>query len=585
MKKNILGVLATLGIIVPILIWIAWVWIPELFEDDYEFTRGYVCFQIIVGGFVVGVLWLRKGWSSHTNTAASILTIVGVLGTFIGIFLGLREFDPDPVKLQGSIEVLLNGLKIAFGTSIVGIASALLLKGLISPIIQAFQNDPSQDPVEEIIGKFIDALKHVETSGENNLSSQLNGLTETIKAESETTRNVLQGMMGTVDGVPVSFGNLHTLITDGQSKTATQLETLTETVSNKNDLILASITDGQNKTATQLEILTETVADKNDLILASQKDEATETRKTLTGMQSELTDRQNKAFIQLRELTKTVSSEHRQLRKEFENFSKNVAKSITELATKELIFSLTKVIDQFNTQLSTQFGDNFKQLNEAVGKTVAWQEQYRQQMDELADEFRIAAESIEKSRDSLITIADKSGSIVTIATDLEPILHTLNDQLGAFSDLRQKADDAFPLIEKRLDDLTTEFSGVVQKAITDSEAQSTQLANQFNQFKGVIDGLDDFTSKISDVTTDVSNIVRDTQSSIQLQTDALRNSASYVTTMQEKLDEQLTESISKLGTNLAALSDQFAEDYKPLTQSLRNVLTIAEGILPRQPGN
>ncbi|MCY4552796.1 MAG: hypothetical protein OXC79_03905, partial [Candidatus Poribacteria bacterium] len=101
----------------------------------------------------------------------------------------------------------------------------------------------------------------------------------------------------------------------------------------------------------------------------------------------------------------------------------------------------------------------------------------------------------------------------------------------------------------------------------------------------VIDGLDDFTSKISDVTTDVSNIVRDTQSSIQLQTDALGNSASYVTTMQEKLDEQLTESISKLGTNLAALSDQFAEDYKPLTQSLRNVLTIAEGILPRQPGN
>ena len=584
MRKSILGILVLLGIVV-ILISIAWVWIPVSFENDYEFTLGYVCFQIIVGGFVVGVLWLRKGWSSHTNTAASILTIVGVLGTFIGIYIGLREFDPDPEKLQGSIEVLLNGLKIAFGTSIVGIVSALLLKGIISPLVQTLEKKEDQDPVEEVINKFVLALKGVETPRENNLSLKLDDLTKVIKAESETTRNVLQGMMGTVDGVPVSFGNLHTLITDGQSKTATQLETLTETVSNKNDLILASITDGQNKTATQLEILTETVADKNDLILASQKDEATETRKTLTGMQSELTDRQNKAFIQLRELTKTVSSEHRQLRKEFENFSKNVAESITELATKELISSLTKVIDQFNTQLSTQFGDNFKQLNEAVGKTVKWQEQYRQQMDELADEFRIAAESIEKSRDSLITIADKSGSIVTIATDLEPILHTLNDQLGAFSDLRQKADDAFPLIEKRLDALTTEFSGVVQKAITDSEAQSTQLANQFNQFKGVIDGLDDFTSKISDVTTDVSNIVRDTQSSIQLQTDALRNSASYVTTMQEKLDEQLTESISKLGTNLAALSDQFAEDYKPLTQSLRNVLTIAEGILPRQLGN
>ena len=520
------------------------------------FTLGYVSFQIVVLLVVLAILGRNKSWSAHTNTAASILTIVGVLGTFVGIYIGLQKFDPNPNELQGSIEVLLNGLKIAFGTSIVGIASALFLKGIISPLVQTLEKKEDQDPVEEIINKFVLALKGVETPRENNLSLKLDDLTKVIKEESETTRNVLQEIIGTVDGSPISLGNLYTLITEGQRKTLTQLETLTETISGK-----------------------------HDLIITSQANEGSETRKTLTDMQSELTDRQNKAFIQLRTLTKTVSSEHNQLRTEFENFSKNVAESITELATKEFISSLTKVIDQFNTQLSTQFGDNFKQLNEAVGKTVAWQEQYRQQMDELADEFRIAAESIEKSRDSLITIADKSGSIVTIATDLEPILHTLNDQLGAFSDLRQKADDAFPLIEKRLDDLTTEFSGVVQKAITDSEAQSTQLANQFNQFKGVIDGLDDFTSKISDVTTDVSNIVRDTQSSIQLQTDALGNSASYVTTMQEKLDEQLTESISKLGTNLAALSDQFAEDYKPLTQSLRNVLTIAEGILPRQPGN
>ncbi len=554
-----------------------------------SFTDVYVSFQIVVLLVVLSVLWRNKSWNIHTNTAASILTIVGVLGTFIGIYIGLREFDPDPEKLQGSIEVLLNGLKIAFGTSIVGIASALLLKGLISPLVQKFGNgkndNPRQETIDEFVGVLKKALESVETPGERKLSSKLDALTTVIETDGKITQGVLQ--------------DTRKDLTDIQSKTLKQLETLTTTVSNEHNQLRIDreatrgvlkdtrneLTDGQAKIHGQLETLTNTFSDKHDLIITSQKNESTEIRKTLTDMQSELTGRQNKAFIQLRELTKTVSYEHSQLRKEFENFSKNVAKSITELATKELISSLTEVIDQFNTQLSTQFGDNFKQLNEAVGKTVEWQEQYRQQMDELADEFRIAAESIEKSRDSLITIADKSGSIVTIATDLEPILHTLNDQLGAFSDLRQKADDAFPLIEKRLDDLTTEFSGVVQKAITDSEAQSTQLANQFNQFKGVIDGLDDFTSKISDVTTDVSNIVRDTQSSIQLQTDALRNSASYVTTMQEKLDEQLTESISKLGTNLAALSDQFAEDYKPLTQSLRNVLTIAEGILPRQPGN
>ena len=256
-------------------------------------------------------------------------------------------------------------------------------------------------------------------------------------------------------------------------------------------------------------------------------------------------------------------------------FSKNVAESITELATKELISSLTTVIENFNTQLSTQFGDNFEQLNEAVGKTVEWQEQYRQQMDKLADEFRLAAKSIDDSRDSLqniadssSTIADKSGSIVTSASKLEPILHTLNDQLGAFSALRQEANDAFPIIEGRLDALTTKFSGAVQTAITDSQAQSQKLTNQYAEFQKVIDGLGNFTSKIDKVTTDVSGIVKDLEASIDFQKKAFQNSANYVTTMESKLDEQLTASINALGElTLRHFPKKFVEDYTPLTQS------------------
>ena len=89
--------------------------------------------------------------------------------------------------------------------------------------------------------------------------------------------------------------------------------------------------------------------------------------------------------------------------------------------------------------LPSNFGENFKQLNEAVGKTVEWQEQYRQQMDKLANEFQIAAQSVEQSRaaltsaaQSLMTIEDQSESLVSIAEELAPILHTLNDQLEAF---------------------------------------------------------------------------------------------------------------------------------------------------------
>ena len=64
-----------------------------------------------------------------------------------------------------------------------------------------------------------------------------------------------------------------------------------------------------------------------------------------------------------------------------------------------------------------------------------------------------------------MTIEDQSASLVSIAEKLDPILHTLNDQLETFSELRQRAHEAFPFIEGRLNNLTTEFSNVVQIAI------------------------------------------------------------------------------------------------------------------------
>ena len=533
---------------------------------------GIVVITFIIAQLVIlGIAWRnlskRTSWHTHTNTWASILTVIGIFGTFFGIFIGLQAFKIKDI--EGSIPDLLEGLKLAFLTSLLGILSAIILKW-----------------------KGLYQTQKIETSGEINLSSELQTLITAIKEDGETTRNVLHDMRNG--------------IINEQRETLNQLGTLTNTVSDKSDLIITSqaneatetrkiltdmqseLTDRQDKTVKQLQMLTETVSDEHNQLRVDRKT----TRGVLESTRDDLINEQSKILEQLGTLTNTVSDEHNQLRKEFETFSKNVAESITELATKELISSLTQVIENFNTQLSTQFGDNFKQLNEAVGRTVEWQEQYRQQMNQLAKEFQIAANSIDDSRGSLeniavssSTIADRSASITGSAEKLEPILHTLNDQLGAFSDLRQKATDAFPIIEERLDDLTTKFSGTVQKAITDSQEQSKKLATQYDEFQKVIAGLDDFTTKIDGVTTDTSKIITDLQASIESQTKALQNSASYVTTMQQKLDEQLTASISALGTNLASLSQQFADDYTPLTQSLREVLTIADGILPKQLGN
>ena len=395
MRKNILSILVPF-VTVALLSLIAWFWIPDSFQEGYEFTRGYVVFQIIVGGFAFGILWRIQGWYTHTNTVASILTIIGVFGTFLGIFIGLQVFNIE--NIEQSISGLLKGLKLAFLTSLVGIGSAVLLKGVVAPLFQMFQK--GRNPIEVERDQFMNALRSIETSGEMNLRAQLLKLDTTVKNEGSATREALSN-------IGTHLAGIHVSLTEEDGATLKQLHHLTATFSNKYDELIQLQTQQNRQIQERL----------NDI------------REALTG------EDESTVFTQLQELTSTVSEKVGE-----------IAAKVGEVATGQLIEALREVIRDFNKNLTEQFGENFKQLNEAVGKTVEWQEQYRQQMDELAKEFRIAAESVEQSRialasvaQSLMTIEDQSESLVSIAEKLDPILHTLNDQLEAFSALRQKA--------------------------------------------------------------------------------------------------------------------------------------------------
>lgn len=481
-----------------------------------SFTIGYVCFQFVIGVLVFGVLWRKKGWYTHTNTAASILTIIGVFGTFIGIFIGLQVFEIE--NLESSIPGLLDGLKLAFLTSLVGILEAITLKGYAF----VYQMIRAQDPSQEAINKFVEGLKEalesVETSGESNLSSKLDDLTKVIKNEDDIG-TVLSGI-----------SDVKTALTGETERTIfSQLQNLLKVVS--------------------------------------------ESR--LSTIETSLSDSEGNLLTELRSLKTEITTKHDELKSEFQTFSKNVAESVAKLATDELIDALKAVIEDFNAKITEQFGDNFKHLNEAVGKTVAWQEQYRQQMDELADEFRVAAESIEQSRVSMeqiaeasSEIADKSHSIVVCAEDMEPLLHTLNDQLEAFSKLRDQAHDAFPLIESRLNDLTTSLSAAVQQTIDSSHVSMETQRRKLNEHA---DELEDTVSKIA---LELKNLVERNKEDIENHVNILHNDLrKEVNTLNESLRAELTNSLQTLASHFESLSNGFVNNYTELVGPYTQVLT------------
>ena len=56
------------------------------------------------------------------------MTSVGILGTFLGIWIALRPFDPHPERIQASIEAMLDGMKTAFLTSVLGLSSGIIAR-------------------------------------------------------------------------------------------------------------------------------------------------------------------------------------------------------------------------------------------------------------------------------------------------------------------------------------------------------------------------------------------------------------------------------------------------------------------------
>lgn len=82
-------------------------------------------FMALIGGLLL--YFHGPVYSAHTaNYTPSILTSIGIFGTFIGVALGLATFDTSDI--QASVPGLLEGLKTAFWTSIAGLAGALTIK-------------------------------------------------------------------------------------------------------------------------------------------------------------------------------------------------------------------------------------------------------------------------------------------------------------------------------------------------------------------------------------------------------------------------------------------------------------------------
>ena len=431
----------------------------------------------------------------------SIIVSLGILGTFIGILIGLLGFDSSSVS--DSVPKLLEGLKTAFITSIVGMILALFLS-------------------------FIQKLK-----GEGSAEEEV------------TSLNKINRQLG-------KLGKLDKL--SSIDKKLTLLDPVGESVK----LLLSEI--------------------------SSFKDELKVNQKTLLEfLKTEL------AII--------------------DGSLKEAVKTLSKGATAEIIKALESVIQDFNSKLTEQFGDNFKLLNESVLNLIEWQNTYKSSVQEfekqlksttdttqvtltklfdqiktttdatqetlskLFDQMEIATDTSKNNAKVISAITDDYTKIEAISKKIEIVINTnqhqienLKSHLQTFAEISEGA--------KGITDHLKSFSEEIKGTLAEqSKALTGQLKSFSKEMQGTLDEQSKaLTGQLKSFSKEMQGTLDEQSKALAGQSQALSKQSEDTRELTEELKKELPKSLKELDKALATLTDKFANDYKDFLELVSKLM-------------
>lgn len=171
---------------------------------------------------------------------------------------------------------------------------------------------------------------------------------------------------------------------------------------------------------------------------------------------------------QLKNLRITIIDEEKATRSEIQIMREGLVSAFNEFAhqmaennSKAFIKALEETIKDFNTKIQEQFGENFKQLNIAVGKLLVWQEEYKNTIIEVTENQKEIFEGIEQAKSSLKDMANNSHSIQESAQLLSNIILTaqkyqeeLLTSLNTLIEISTEAKHFIPVLNETLTQTT-----------------------------------------------------------------------------------------------------------------------------------
>jgi len=147
--------------------------------------------------FLVLKVEKSKGFSSINYLIYEYIpqgfTTIGIFGTFLGIFFGLQDFNVK--SIDESIPNLLNGLKTAFVTSLLGLILSFIFSKIIKGQIKKYSSDTGKE--------LPDIMSNNNTLLKNN-NEILSELKEIIKNSIDQSNNTLKNIDKSLEQINLS---------------------------------------------------------------------------------------------------------------------------------------------------------------------------------------------------------------------------------------------------------------------------------------------------------------------------------------------------------------------------------------------
>ena len=221
---------------------------------------------------------------------------------------------------------------------------------------------------------------------------------------------------------------------------------------------------------------------------------------------------------------------------------------ISKTSSEELVRALEVVVKDFNAKINEQFGENFKQLNQAVGDLLTWQEEYKTHIEVTT---KILTTTIQNTQNLV-------SKVESIVNDSDAITQNSKILLNNIETFKRVADN----LESTLGNLD------VQRNAIDARVES--LAKLVSKAS---DDLPQINQKILGIARTMQSSALEFNRNVA---EMSNKTQEQVNALNSGLEHALSQSLNSLGGQLSAMTEKFAADYDELSKALARISKVTQ---------